>query len=80
MQDILGLANDSYVACERLNGLRTRYDMRSPSNGRTIRDGSSRCLLSRTPLAGAAAQVREMVARWLKSGAEKAFVELIRGI
>jgi CHAD domain-containing protein len=79
MQDILGLANDSFTAFERLSGLRTRLLSAQPKQWPRYAEGIEVLIHfheRRLPLQ------RHKFERWwrgwLKSGAEKAFAELIR--
>ncbi len=78
MQDILGLANDSHVAAERLRSLRDRLTRTEPKHWRHCQEGIEMLLglhERRVP------QQRKKFERWwrawLKSGAEQAFAELI---
>jgi CHAD domain-containing protein len=80
MQEILGLANDSHGTCQRLNALRTRLMRTQPKQWPHYREGIEVLLYfheRRLP------QQRRKFERWwrawLKSGAEAAFAELIRG-
>jgi CHAD domain-containing protein len=80
MQDILGLANDSYTACQRLSALRAFFMRTQPKQWPHYRAGIEALLVfheKRLP------QQRRKFAKWwhgwLKSGAEQAFAELIRG-
>jgi CHAD domain-containing protein len=80
MQEILGLANDSHVACERLNGLRARLMRTQPKQWPHYSEGLEVLLRfheRRLP------QQRRRFEKWwqarLQSGAEEAFAVLIRG-
>ena len=80
MQEILGLANDSYAAYQRLNALRSRLMRTQPKQWPQYREGIETLLAfheRRLPL-----QRKKFVKwwqAWLKSGAEAGFADLIRG-
>jgi CHAD domain-containing protein len=80
MQEILGMANDSYAAYQRLNSLRSRLMRTQPKQWPQYREGIEALLAfheRRLPL-----QRKKFVKwwqAWLKSGAEAGFAELIRG-
>ena len=78
MQEILGLANDSHVACGRLSALRTRLMRTQPKQWPQYQDGLE-TLLSvherRLPLQRK--QFEKWWRQWSQSGAEAAFAELI---
>jgi CHAD domain-containing protein len=79
MQEILGLANDSYTACQRLGELRSRLMRVQPKQWPLYQDGIESLLRfheRRLPM-----QRKKFVTwwrNWLKSGAESAFAELIQ--
>lgn len=80
MQEILGLANDSYTACQRLTALRTRLLRTQPKQWPHYQDGIETLLRfheRRLPLQRR--KFEKWWQAWLKSGAEEAFGELIRG-
>ena len=80
MQEILGLANDSFTAFERLNGLRTRLINAQPKQWPRFRDGFEALLhFHERRLPQQRHKFEKWWRAWLKSGAEKAFAELIRG-
>jgi CHAD domain-containing protein len=79
MQDILGLANDSYTASQRLSALQARLMRTQPKQWPHYREGIEALKAShekRLPLQRK--QFERWWQAWLKSGAEKAFVELIQ--
>lgn len=78
MQDILGLANDSFTAMERLTKLRTRLLNVQPRQWPRLRDGFE--LLIRIHEQRLPTQRRKFEKWWriwLKSKAEQAFAELV---
>jgi CHAD domain-containing protein len=79
MQDILGLANDSFTACQRLTALRSRLLRTQPKQWPHYRDGIETLLHfheRRLPLQRK--KFEKWWKAWLTSGAETAFAELIR--
>jgi CHAD domain-containing protein len=79
MQEILGLANDSHVACQRLGALRTRLMHTQPKQWPHYQhgiDALSRFHERRLP------EQRRKFERWwqdwFRSGAESAFAELVQ--
>ena len=79
MQDILGLANDSYTACERLNSLRTRLMNAQPKQWPRYQKGIELLLsFHERRLPQQRRKFEKWWHAWLKSGAEKAFTELIQ--
>jgi CHAD domain-containing protein len=80
MQEILGLANDSHVACERLNSLRSRLMRTQPKQWPYYRDGIEVLLVfHERRLPQQRKKFQQWWKAWLKSGAEQAFAELVRG-
>jgi CHAD domain-containing protein len=81
MQDILGLANDSYAACQRLNALRTRLMRTQPKQWPHYQEGMEVLLrFHERRLPQQRRKFEQWWQAWLKSGAEKAFAELIGGM
>ncbi len=79
MQDILGLANDSYNASQQLNGLRTRLSKAQPKHWPRCQAGIEVLLEMherRLPLQRK--KFEKWWRAWMKSGAEQAFAELIQ--
>lgn len=80
MQEILGLANDSVVAAQHLEALRTRLEKVQPSDWPRYRRGLEALLRfhhERLPRQRAAFE--RWWAGWRRSGGEKALVRLVRG-
>ena len=80
MQEILGLANDSYSACQRLGVLRSRLLRTQPKQWPLYQDGIESLLRfheRRLPMQRK--KFETWWRDWLKSGAESAFAELIQG-
>lgn len=80
MQDILGLANDSHTACQRLEQLRKRLMRTQPKQWPRYQDGINALLAfheKRLPMQQK--KFERWWRAWVKSGAEQAFAELIRG-
>jgi CHAD domain-containing protein len=78
MQEILGLANDSYTACQRLNALRARLMRTQPKQWPHFQEGIEVLLRfheRRLPLQRK--KFETWWKAWLKSGAESAFADLI---
>jgi CHAD domain-containing protein len=79
MQDILGLANDSYTACDRLTMLRTHLMNSQPKSWPRYQAGVETLLVfheKRLPVQRR--KFEKWWRRWLKSGAEQAFAELVK--
>ena len=80
MQEILGIANDSHVACQRLQGLRSRLKRTQPRQWPHYQDGLEVLLgFHERRLPQQRKKFEKWWQAWLKSGAEQAFVELIQG-
>ncbi|MBI3822346.1 MAG: CHAD domain-containing protein [Planctomycetes bacterium] len=80
MQDILGLANDSYTACQRLSALRDRLMRTQPRQWPHYQDGIETLLhFHERRLPQQRHKFEKWWRAWLKSGAEQAFAELIHG-
>lgn len=80
MQDILGLANDSHTACERLGALRTRLMSVEPTQWPRLQGGIELLIhFHEQQLPQQRRKFEKWWRAWLKSGAEQAFAELIRG-
>jgi CHAD domain-containing protein len=80
MQEILGLANDSYTACQRLSALQARLLRTQPKQWPHYQEGIEVLLRfheRRLPLQRK--KFETWWKGWLKSGAESAFADLIRG-
>jgi CHAD domain-containing protein len=80
MQDVLGLANDSYTASQRLHALCEGLKKTQPRQWQHYRAGIEPLLAfhqKRLPLQRK--KFEQWWRSWLKSGAEAAFVELLRG-
>jgi CHAD domain-containing protein len=78
MQEILGVANDSYTACQRLGALRSRLIRTQPKQWPHYQDGIESLLRfheRRLPLQRK--KFETWWRDWLKSGAESAFADLI---
>ncbi len=78
MQEILGLANDSYTACQRLSALQARLIRTQPKQWPHYREGIEvlmRFHERRLPLQRK--KFETWWKTWLKSGAESAFADLI---
>lgn len=81
MQDILGLANDSYTATQRLSELRTRLINTQPKQWPKLRDGVDALLhFHEQRLPQQRRKFQKWWRAWLKSGAEKAFAELVEPV
>ena len=79
MQEILGLANDSHVACVRLNGLRMRLIHTQPKQWPHYQDGLETLLrFHERRLPEQRRKFEKWWAEWLQSGAETAFAKLIQ--
>ena len=79
MQDILGLANDSYVACQRLSTVRSRLMRMQPKQWPQFQDGIE--VLLRMHERQLPKQRRRFEAwwrEWMVSGAAQAFAAMIR--
>jgi CHAD domain-containing protein len=79
MQEILGNANDSHVASQRLEALRARLQVVLPEEWKRYRPGIEKLLrhhLERLPRERA--RFEEWWCRWEKSGAESAFAALLK--
>lgn len=80
MQDILGLANDSYTACQRLEGLRTRLLRTQPKQWPQYQAGIEGLVrFHEQRLPRQRRKFEKWWRDWTKSGAESAFAELICG-
>lgn len=80
MQDILGLANDSYSACARLGDLRSRLMRTQPRQWPHYQVGIETLLrFHEKRLPQQRKKFEQWWKAWLKSGADKAFTELVRG-
>ena len=80
MQEILGLANDSYVASQRLQDLRSRLIRTQPRQWPHYQDGLEVLLrFHQNRLPQQRKKFENWWRAWLKSGAEQAFGELVRG-
>lgn len=79
MQDILGLANDSFTAWERLTTLRTQLMKAQPRQWPRCQAGIETLLhFHERRLPQQRRKFEKWWRAWLKSGAEKAFAELIQ--
>ena len=80
MQEILGLANDSHTACIRLEALAARVQSAHPRQWPRCKPGFDLLLdFHRRRLPLQRRKFERWWRAWLKSGAERAFVELIQG-
>ena len=80
MQDILGLANDSHVACQRLESLRSRLLRTQPRQWPHYREGIEALLRSHERrLPQQRRKFEQWWLHWQTSGAEEAFAALVRG-
>ncbi len=78
MQDILGLANDSYTARERLSALRTRVQNAQPKQWPRLHAGIDLLVhFHERRLPQQRAKFEKWWRAWLKSGAEQAFAAMI---
>src|SRR4029077_1737517 len=74
MQDILGLANDSYVACQRLNALRSRLMRMQPKQWPQYKDGIEVLMRVHERLLPKQRRLfEEWWQEWMASGADQAF-------
>jgi len=81
MQDILGLANDSFTAMQHLNHLRTRLINAQPKEWPRLRDGFEKLMqFHEQRLPHQRRKFEKWWRRWLKSGGEMAFGELIHAV
>ncbi len=79
MQDILGNANDSHVAAERLERLRARLQAVRPAEWKRYRPGIEKLLrYHEERLPRERERFEEWWRRWQKAGAEAAFAALLR--
>jgi CHAD domain-containing protein len=79
MQDILGVANDSYTAWERLSTLRTRLMNSQPKSWLRYQTGIETLLgYHERRLPAQRRKFEKWWRGWLKSGAEQAFADLVR--
>jgi CHAD domain-containing protein len=79
MQDILGLANDSFTAVDRLSKLRTRLINVQPKYWPRLRDGVEVLIhFHELRLPQQRRKFQKWWRNWLKSKAEQAFAELIQ--
>jgi CHAD domain-containing protein len=80
MQDILGLANDSVVACQRLNDLRARLMRTQPKQWPQYQDGIESLLrIHERQLPRQRKQFEDWWRDWMASGTEEAFAKLVSG-
>jgi CHAD domain-containing protein len=80
MQEILGLANDSHVACQRLQGLRSRLIRTQPRQWPHYQDGLEVLLrFHERRLPQQRKKFEKWWQAWLKSGAGAGFAGLVRG-
>lgn len=80
MQDILGLANDSHVASQRLGSLRMRLMRTQPRQWPQYQPGVETLLrLHERRLPEQRRKFEKWWQDWLQSGAEEAFAALVRG-
>jgi CHAD domain-containing protein len=79
MQDILGAANDSHVACQRLETLRAQLRARLPSEWKRYQAGVDALLKTHQErLPQERKRFEEWWSRWQQSGGETALVGLIK--
>ena len=79
MQDILGLANDSHVACQRLEALRARLLRTQPKQWPQYREGIEVLLrFHERRLPQQRKKFEQWWQAWLTSGAEQGFAKLIQ--
>jgi len=79
MQEMLGNANDSHVACGRLEALSARLQALVPLEWKRYRPGVERLLVyHRTRLPQERQRFRDWWARWCRSGGEAAFFTLLK--
>ena len=78
MQEILGNANDSHVACTRLEALSSRLQALAPAEWKRHRPGLEGLLrYHRSRLPQERERFQEWWARWCQSGGEAAFAALL---
>jgi CHAD domain-containing protein len=78
MQEILGNANDSYVACKRLESLAARLQALAPVEWKRHRPGLEGLLdYHRSRLPQERERFQECWARWRQSGTEAAFLAML---
>jgi CHAD domain-containing protein len=78
MQDILGLANDSFTACQRLTALRNRLKLVEPKRWPHFKDGIEKLLhFHERRLPTQRKKFEKWWQNWLQSGTEKALVDMI---
>ena len=79
MQEILGIANDSYVACARLKAIATRLQALVPLEWKRFRPGLDALLdYHRKRLPEERQHFQDWWARWCQSGGEAAFFALLK--
>jgi CHAD domain-containing protein len=79
MQDILGDANDSHVAVQRLSAFNARLERTQPKQWPAYRGGIEALIeMHEKRLPGQRRKFERWRRAWQKSGAEQAFAELIR--
>jgi CHAD domain-containing protein len=79
MQDILGLANDSFTAVQRLSQLRTRLLNAQPKQWPRLREGIEKSIhFHEQRLPQQRRKFDKWWRAWNKSGAERAFADIIR--
>ena len=79
MQDILGLANDSYTAAERLKTIRAQLLASHLKHWPKLEPGFEALIaFHERRLPQQRRKFEKWWRKWMKSGAEQAFAELIR--
>lgn len=79
MQDVLGLANDSFTACRRLTAIRTQLMSAEPTHVLRFEGGIDLLLkFHERRLPQQKQKFEKWWRAWLKSGAERTFAELIQ--
>jgi CHAD domain-containing protein len=79
MQEILGNANDSHVASQRLEALRARLQVVQPAQWKRYRPGIEKLLRHhRERVPRERGHFEQWWRRWQKSGAETAFAGLLK--
>jgi CHAD domain-containing protein len=80
MQEILGNANDSHVACRRLEAIREQAKALSPLEWKRLQPGIGALLRHHRHRGPQERQrFREWWTRWQQSGGEAAFIALLKG-
>src|SRR5262249_3015678 len=78
MQEILGNANDSYVACRRLEALSGRLQSLAPVEWKRHRPGLEQLLqYHQSRLPPERERLRDWWVRWCQSGGEAAFTTIL---